>query len=758
MKKSIFFLGLIILTFLLSISFISTAFAQNKGAWVEYKLPGDRPANWSQGVGENCLIFMDRNAPEIYAFDISSAAWHTYTAATDLSWLTNPEMGRNVGFVYNDEMAVAYSGLTQTFVPITYSGTLLGNTTYGHGCTADMAYFVTDQYLYIFDGEDAVWRTYDISDMGDVISWGMYGIEDYIFLYANEADDFKKIVAFSYLTKTFAEYDGDGFIEHEELNHGFIFYKNTTPAADSISHFFAGYSAFSGSYVLLERAYSSAIWNSMARSGHPGTSAMFEDRYRIEDNNWKIDIFGFDTRHGNFVQTGYNYDYVCQHGIQPYIMAAGSNIAVNSYRDCDTDELTYIVYKGSSNSFQTALEEGLYYPTCVADANPQCGGDVLGASDCEYMWFFDAESWLGSKVALPAITDGYTNPAPQRMYGTWSIGECKRALDSTVHIYSYNQDNSDGIHTFNFESARTHGRFDSTNVGGRLSNNVGGPNVLYLYSPGIDSWTSVDFGSSAASVGKGTQRDFVYWFDFGSSGPMNIFDGVTGITTTIPYGWSYNYAARLYTRSNFMLTHSTDDRYTGYSTYTRTSSEYATPYMSSPRGQEDVLVIQKPISGGGADILAYNVLYDNFVMTNLGTEYGTYFDIAAGGKTALIMTLPGHLLAWDPNADAATDVDDELSDTNLPGKYSLSQNYPNPFNPSTIISYSIPKQSDVTISIINLLGQKVKTIINENQETGEYEINWDGTDQSGKAVASGIYFYQINTGDYTASKKMIMIK
>jgi len=605
MKKSNCIIGLIILTFLLLSSFTITAYAQNKGAWVEYKLPGDRPANWSRMVGENCLIFIDRLAPEIYAFDINSAEWHTYTASTALEWSSQIKVGLNVAMIYNDEMAVAYNGLSQTFVPVTYAGTMLSGTTYGHDCETDMAYIVTDQFFYVFDGEDNLWRSHDISGFGTVQGWGVYGMEDYLYLYLYAADDTKKIVAYSYLTKTFVGYDGDGHVQHRELNHGFIFYKNSTPAADSVTHFFAGYSAYTGDYVLLERAYNTAFWNSMSQRGHFGTTAMFDDRYRIEDNNWKIDLFGFDTRHGNFVQAGYNYEYVCHEGIHPYGMGAGSSFAVNSYRDCLDRELVYIIYKGNSNSFQTALEEGLYYPTCSgATAIAQCGGDVLGASDCKEMWFFDTKNWLGSKVTLPAMVDGWSNPAPQRMYDTWGIGECKRMFDSTVHIYSYNQINNTQIHSFTFESARTHGRFDSTNVGGRMSNNVDGPYVLYLYSPGLDSWSSVDFGSSHDKVGKGVQRDFIYWYDTEISGPMQIFDGVTGLTTSLPFGWAYVSTgnSRKYAWSNFMLAHSADDHYYGYSTYTRTYSEFPSEYLSSWKGQKDLAVAFKTISDGGADI------------------------------------------------------------------------------------------------------------------------------------------------------------
>lgn len=758
MKKEFIIAGLLIFFSIVSSGFIITAEAQPKGAWVEYQLPGDRPPNWARMVGENCLIFMDRMGPEIYAFDINSAEWHTYTAATELEWNSQIKVGRNVAFVYNDEMAVVYNGLSQEFAPVTYTGTMLSNTTYGHDCEADMAYFATDQNFYVYDAEDALWRSYDISGFGSVIGWGCYGIEDYIYLYLNALDDSKKIVAYSYITKTFSEYDGEGYILHESLQHGFVFYKNSPPP-DSLTHFFAGYSAYTGDYVSQLACNHQPGWNSMAARGKPGTTYFFTDNERVVDNLWRHDMWGFDTRHGNLVYSSFSYDYVCSNGIQTYVMEAGSSIAVDSYRDCLSGEITYIIYNGNSNTFQTVIDDVLYYPTCGTNANPHCGGSVIGASDCDYLWFFDAEGWIGNGVALPATVDGYSNPAGQRMYGTWGMGECQRALTDVIYFYSYNR-NGNSIQTRQVECHTLSGRMDSTNVGGFYAPYRDGDTVLLLYSPGTDTWLTRNFSTEGTAWAHGIRRDFIYYYDYGSSGPMIIFDGVTGEEISLPFGWAFASTAnsRKYSRSNFMIVYSTDDRYTGYSCYTRTHSEYAGEYMSSWRGQEDVTVASKPITGGGADILAYNVLYDNFVMTTLGTEYGTYFDIWVGGKTALIMTLPGYLLAWDPHADAAVDVNDNADNSELPDNYGLSQNYPNPFNPSTVIGYSIPKRCDVIISIFNLLGRTIRTISNENQPAGKYRVDWDGTDQSGRAVASGIYFYQIKTDNYVESRKMVLLK
>ncbi|MEN8191674.1 MAG: T9SS type A sorting domain-containing protein [Bacteroidota bacterium] len=90
--------------------------------------------------------------------------------------------------------------------------------------------------------------------------------------------------------------------------------------------------------------------------------------------------------------------------------------------------------------------------------------------------------------------------------------------------------------------------------------------------------------------------------------------------------------------------------------------------------------------------------------------------------------------------------------------YSLEQNYPNPFNPSTVISYSIPKTSNVQLSVYNSLGQKTATLVNQKQNSGSYSVNWNGKDQLGNSVSTGIYFYQIRTGNFIESRKMILLR
>lgn len=101
----------------------------------------------------------------------------------------------------------------------------------------------------------------------------------------------------------------------------------------------------------------------------------------------------------------------------------------------------------------------------------------------------------------------------------------------------------------------------------------------------------------------------------------------------------------------------------------------------------------------------------------------------------------------------------KLFDSDLiPKSFNLGQNYPNPFNPTTTFVYDIPKASDVRIEIFNVLGQRVTTLVEAFKEAGSYPITWNGTSDAGTTVASGMYFYRIDTDNFSDTKKMMMLK
>ncbi len=102
----------------------------------------------------------------------------------------------------------------------------------------------------------------------------------------------------------------------------------------------------------------------------------------------------------------------------------------------------------------------------------------------------------------------------------------------------------------------------------------------------------------------------------------------------------------------------------------------------------------------------------------------------------------------------STDADDDIV-----LKTALTGNYPNPFNPVTKISFSTSENTGITeLTVYNTRGQKVKTLVNEVLESGNYTMEWNGSDDSGRSVTSGVYFYKLKSGDYSSTKKMILLK
>lgn len=106
----------------------------------------------------------------------------------------------------------------------------------------------------------------------------------------------------------------------------------------------------------------------------------------------------------------------------------------------------------------------------------------------------------------------------------------------------------------------------------------------------------------------------------------------------------------------------------------------------------------------------------------------------------------------------STGVTTAGNDKILNPQFKLNQNFPNPFNPTTIINFSLEKESAVSIDIYNVTGEKVKTLINGIEKAGSHSIEWNGTDNFGNKLPTGVYFYRLNAKDFSETKKLIILK
>ncbi len=120
------------------------------------------------------------------------------------------------------------------------------------------------------------------------------------------------------------------------------------------------------------------------------------------------------------------------------------------------------------------------------------------------------------------------------------------------------------------------------------------------------------------------------------------------------------------------------------------------------------------------------------------------------------VSLDGQVTWHGPiQATVASNVESSIE---TPREFELSQNYPNPFNPATTISYALPERSHVALAIYDLNGRLVKTLVNEIQPVGDYSVVWDGTNEAGESVPSGLYFYQISAGEFQETERMTFLK
>jgi hypothetical protein len=171
--------------------------------------------------------------------------------------------------------------------------------------------------------------------------------------------------------------------------------------------------------------------------------------------------------------------------------------------------------------------------------------------------------------------------------------------------------------------------------------------------------------------------------------------------------------------------------------------------------------------------LELSLPYKKGLLTNLGIkpeDLGMYFSTDAGeiesdpgitniavdevnnritGKVAHFSTI---VVASTPSA---TNVVEEQS---APRAFALAQNVPNPFNPSTAITFGIPAAGMVKLSIYNVLGQEVRTLVHGTLGVGSRTVVWNGTDSLGRAVTSGVYFYRLEAGGLTATRKLMLVR
>jgi hypothetical protein len=160
----------------------------------------------------------------------------------------------------------------------------------------------------------------------------------------------------------------------------------------------------------------------------------------------------------------------------------------------------------------------------------------------------------------------------------------------------------------------------------------------------------------------------------------------------------------------------------------------------------DYILVKDVLSTSGGHLESSSYLLDYSTgQTAVGRSEGSSY-LETGG-----------FWSWSPWGEAVG-VEEEVLPGTVPDRFVLSQNYPNPFNPQTHIIYQLPRAGRVTLTIYNVMGQAVRHLVNETRAAGEHAVTWQGLDDAGRPVASGIYFYQLTAGQFVEIRKMLLLK
>ena len=173
-------------------------------------------------------------------------------------------------------------------------------------------------------------------------------------------------------------------------------------------------------------------------------------------------------------------------------------------------------------------------------------------------------------------------------------------------------------------------------------------------------------------------------------------------------------------------------------------------YYSTQTGDGEIICQYKKVSEPGSSTIG---IENNSEDVGLQYVYNEMYNLTASEL------VDDFAIKFTTNGPTVVSVEGEINPENiLPDEYSLEQNYPNPFNPETRIRYAIPEQGHVTLKIYRIDGQLVKTLQNGNQSPGRYERIWDGNNEFGNKVSSGVYFYRLQSNSFTQVRKMILLK
>jgi hypothetical protein len=713
-----------------------------QGVWIEQATDIETTDNQFLEGGDDCIGYAKKNTQYIYFFDVNVHKWTTVDLQNEQVFHRMAAKGKVI-IAYTDDYLIGYSSITSGFDTIRYESqplyphpNNLENCSYG--CIDRLGFFVTYNFIYIFDGELGNWQSFPYPshpyDDGAIIF--MRG-DDYIGMIIpdhNDPQNFVTNMAYSLPQHDIASVDNAGYFDQLGFNmtHGFVTWLFPTSINNVL---LTGYCSATNTFsqIIIQEAdqynFHVGLW---AFSNENIEKNVLAFVHYISDYNLIHQNFhAYSTLTGSWDSKidAYTFDPMDESGFSAFDQ--GGSIAASVNVTYETDKTNYYVYNGKTGIFHNLGGDYLSFDN--GRANPQCVNNLMIAYDSTRVWIYNPDA-NGAYFA-----NGFFDPLNDFIIGNRFIAVNMWDLSSglphdKLHIYNTELNKAIVVELdVHHEVVYPHVSNDLLAFAPPLPNN----NEIYFYSDINDSLSHASFGIS-------NQVQFIdvkgqIGVAFSSNGSETyLYDANTSALTLLTTSFSGNL-----TGGNFFMFQDGETM----NVYNFTKQEFSQIQMVDMGNFWVGDTIGLVSNAQKKDYSAYNGFFNNWVA--LKAEGQWTYNTQAFNKTAVVARRD-RLYAFDPFLTSG--IPETIKQGNL-NSFSLMQNHPNPFTNNTTISYSLTKPGHIRLTISNIIGNKVAVLVDGNKKAGEYQINYEPF-----TLAKGVYYCTLNFNNLIKTKKMVLIK
>ena len=708
------------------------------GRWVEHNLDDFASTVPSYKCGDGLILVSAPNTSHILLFDINKGEWQNIDLETPQTHSeTNYRFTKgDIAMYFSDNLVFGYSAELGVWDTMSYSGSVLSSSTLpgrsSFGCSDRIAYFATDQSLYVFDAAVGEWVSYGYGLPGDFTSGHFWAKDDYFGMILNRTyPEPTKSVVYSTHTQSFNTMTPGGYYLSPMQNHG---YANQMELGGD-TYCLVGYSAFDNEFDTIT-VHLGDVTESMTGGWiqnpycHEYTTYLTGHRIVVTPYvSVTCTFYGYDTYLGHWTENhigfSWNSDRYYGNGV------TAGRYSVDTWLEQNTDYWRCMFYRGYSGTYLQQNTDIRYTSTTSSYIT---AGRAFAIFDTTRAWGYDVESNLGKYTALTgSLTKNF------RAGDNWVALTRYDVGDDAANVYVYYADGD------SWQSHAVNGPVGIDLVTADHYLEKIGDNSLF-YSGLTNTFAEVALPSGVySSVRLKNHLGYVT-----TDSLSYLHDATRGMV----YQKDFRFQQFSLGDNSLTTFNAADSVLHGYSVHSGNWSQIkidAEPYTATDSGSIG-LVTGKVGSNDYAQLYAYNGLDEGWVEL---IPAGAHRSFAVAEKTIVVLR-DDRVYAFAPYENS-TDVNDNIP-TVLPNAFTVSQNYPNPFNPSTVIEYNLPYRAMVNVTVLNVLGQRVTTIVNDRQAAGQHQVTWNGRNADGNEVASGVYFYRVTFDNNIRTKKMLLMK